>query len=351
MQARHGHSSYRDRTDEFFGIVETLRRSIAPAAANNVPYGGGRREDPRSAAVMQSEFNRRASVIGLAIHQTSQKLSKLAQRKFIIMNFAHSSLNLYDRSSVFDDPTREIGELTAVIKQEISGLNTALIDLQAVRNSHNDERNISRDTTTHSATVVDDLKNRLMDTTKEFKDVLTLRTENMKIHENRRQRFTNNPSKESTNPFVRQRPLASKPAPSQPAPLPWANGSSSSSSQLVPRRQGEAESSPLLQRSQQQQMVPLQDTYMESRAEALHNVESTIHELSNIFTQLATMVSQQGEIAIRIDQNMEDTLANVEGAQSQLARYLNSISSNRWLMIKIFFVLIAFLMVFLFFVA
>ncbi|CAF1705657.1 hypothetical protein HID58_054330 [Brassica napus] len=337
MQARHGHSSYRDRTDEFFGIVETLRRSIAPAAANNVPYGGGRREDPRSAAVMQSEFNRRASVIGLAIHQTSQKLSKLAQ--------------LAKRSSVFDDPTREIGELTAVIKQEISGLNTALIDLQAVRNSHNDERNISRDTTTHSATVVDDLKNRLMDTTKEFKDVLTLRTENMKIHENRRQRFTNNPSKESTNPFVRQRPLASKPAPSQPAPLPWANGSSSSSSQLVPRRQGEAESSPLLQRSQQQQMVPLQDTYMESRAEALHNVESTIHELSNIFTQLATMVSQQGEIAIRIDQNMEDTLANVEGAQSQLARYLNSISSNRWLMIKIFFVLIAFLMVFLFFVA
>ncbi|CAN6812121.1 unnamed protein product [Brassica oleracea] len=338
MQARHGHSSYRDRTDEFFGIVETLRRSIAPAAANNVPYGGGRREDPRSAAVMQSEFNRRASVIGLAIHQTSQKLSKLAQ--------------LAKRSSVFDDPTREIGELTAVIKQEISGLNTALIDLQAVRNSHNDERNISRDTTTHSATVVDDLKNRLMDTTKEFKDVLTLRTENMKIHENRRQRFSNNPSKESTNPFVRQRPLASKPALSQPAPLPWANGSSSSSSQLVPRRQGEAESSPLLQQSQQQQqMVPLQDTYTESRAEALHNVESTIHELSNIFTQLATMVSQQGEIAIRIDQNMEDTLANVEGAQSQLARYLNSISSNRWLMIKIFFVLIAFLMVFLFFVA
>ncbi|CAN7011932.1 syntaxin-32 [Brassica rapa] len=339
MQARHGHSSYRDRTNEFFGVVETLRRSIAPAA-NNVPYGGGRREDPRSAAVMQSEFNRRASVIGLAIHQTSQKLSKLAQ--------------LAKRSSVFDDPTREIGELTAVIKQEISGLNTALIDLQAVRNSHNDERNISRDTTTHSATVVDDLKNRLMDTTKEFKDVLTLRTENMKIHENRRQRFTNNPSKESTNPFVRQRPLASKPAPSQPAPLPWANSSSSSSSQLVPRRQGEAESSPLLQQSQQQQqqqMVPLQDTYMESRAEALHNVESTIHELSNIFTQLATMVSQQGEIAIRIDQNMEDTLANVEGAQSQLARYLNSISSNRWLMIKIFFVLIAFLMVFLFFVA
>lgn len=85
MSVRHGQSSCRDRTDEFFRIVESLRRSIAPAA-NNVPYGsnrsdGGIREDPRSAADKKSEFTKRASKIGLAIHQTSQKLSKLAKRK------------------------------------------------------------------------------------------------------------------------------------------------------------------------------------------------------------------------------------------------------------------------------
>ena len=62
----------------------------------------------------------------------------------------------------------------------------------------------------------------------------------------------------------------------------------------------DGESQPLLQQQQQQQeVVPLQDSYMQSRAEALQNVESTIHELSNIFNQLATLVSQQGEIAIR----------------------------------------------------
>ncbi len=49
----------------------------------------------------------------------------------------------------------------------------------------------------------------------------------------------------------------------------------------------------------QQQMVPVQDSYMQNRAEALQNVESTIVELSNIFSQLATMVAQQGEMAIR----------------------------------------------------
>jgi syntaxin 5 len=67
---------------------------------------------------------------------------------------------------------------------------------------------------------------------------------------------------------------------------------------LLCSKSTDVESQPLLQQ-QQQQMVPLQDSYMHSRAEALHNVESTIHELSNIFTQLATMVSQQGELAIR----------------------------------------------------
>ncbi len=41
---------------------------------------------------------------------------------------------------------------------------------------------------------------------------------------------------------------------------------------------------------QQQQLIAPQDTYLSSRAEALHNVESTIHELGNIFMQLNTMV-------------------------------------------------------------
>jgi syntaxin 5 len=51
----------------------------------------------------------------------------------------------------------------------------------------------------------------------------------------------------------------------------------------------------------QQQIVPVQDSYMQNRADALQNVESTIVELSNIFSQLATMVAQQGEMAIRFD--------------------------------------------------
>ncbi|KAL8521967.1 hypothetical protein ACS0TY_012207 [Phlomoides rotata] len=336
MSAKSGNASIRDRTQEFQGIAERVRKSVS---SQNGPSSSGskREEPPRSAVAMQSEFNRRASKIGFGIHQTSQKLAKLAK--------------LAKRTSVFDDPTMEIQELTAVIKQDITAINSAVVDLQYLCNSRYES--ISSDTTTHSTTVVDDLKNRLMSTTKEFKDVLTMRTENLKVHDNRRQLFSSSASKSPSNPFVRQRPLAAKSSTINSAapPLPWSNAEQTSSA-LVPKNQADGESQPLLQQqNQQQQMVPLQDSYMQSRAEALQNVESTIHELSSIFNQLATLVSQQGEIAIRIDENMEDTLANVEGAQGALLKYLNSISSNRWLMIKIFFVLMFFLMIFLFFVA
>ena len=54
-----------------------------------------------------------------------------------------------------------------------------------------------------------------------------------------------------------------------------------------------------MEMSMLQQVVPRQDNYAQSRAVALHNVESTISELGSIFTHLATMVAQQGELAIR----------------------------------------------------
>lgn len=53
----------------------------------------------------------------------------------------------------------------------------------------------------------------------------------------------------------------------------------------------------------------------------------------------------------RIDENMDESLVNVEGAQGQLLKYYNSISSNRWLILKIFMVLITFLLIFVVFIA
>ena len=78
---------------------------------------------------------------------------------------------------MFDDPAVEIQELTSVIRQDITALNSAVSDLQVLCDSMTDGANRSQQSSEHSSTVVKTLKNRLMDSTQEFKDILTLRTE------------------------------------------------------------------------------------------------------------------------------------------------------------------------------
>lgn len=88
--------------------------------------------------------------------------------------------------------------------------------------------------------------------------------------------------------------------------------------------------------------VPLQDSYIQSRSTAIESIESTIAELGQIFTQLAQMVAEQRETVQRIDADTVDIASNVSGAQRELLKYYASISSNRWLMLKVFGVLIVF---------
>ncbi len=54
------------------------------------------------------------------------------------------------------------------------------------------------------------------------------------------------------------------------------------------------------------------------------------------------MVAEQRETIQRIDADTVDIADNVSGAQRELLKYYASISSNRWLMLKVFGVLIVF---------
>jgi syntaxin 5 len=53
--------------------------------------------------------------------------------------------------------------------------------------------------------------------------------------------------------------------------------------------------------SQHQQMalVQQQDQYLGQRGQAIESIESTIHELGSIFSQLAQMVQEQSETVQR----------------------------------------------------
>jgi syntaxin 5 len=86
----------------------------------------------------------------------------------------------------------------------------------------------------------------------------------------------------------------------------------------------------------------MQNSYIQSRSTAIESIESTIAELGQIFSQLANMVAEQRETVQRIDADTHDIAANVTGAQRELMKYYAGISNNRWLMLKLFGVLIIF---------
>lgn len=62
-------------------------------------------------------------------------------------------------------------------------------------------------------------------------------------------------------------------------------------------------------------------------------------------------VQAQGEMTQRIDENIDETLSNVDSAKAQLLKYLNTISNNRWLLLKVLFVLLVFMVIFVVFIA
>lgn len=339
-------SSLRDRTPEFLAIAERLQKQpgfAPPPAANGAgasagPSSSGQASASTSAGAsnsrtpgQHSEFAKRAAEIGHAIHRTSLKLQKLAQ--------------LAKRTSAFDDPAQEVDELTGIIKQDIQGLNGAIADLQrlSARQKNGADGSSSKQVADHSLTVVDSLRSRLKDATAQFKDVLTTRTDSLKHHRERRQLFTSNTDPEAGLPLLaRQRATA----------VGAGSSGSASGSALATVPQPSFMST--TSASQQQQQLTLanpQDTYLSSRAEALRNVENTIVELGGIFNKLSELVAEQGELAIRIDENVEDTLHNVNSAQQQLLKYLHGLQSNRWLVLKVMGVLLVFLVLFVMFIA
>ncbi|KAA8498493.1 Syntaxin-32 [Porphyridium purpureum] len=347
--------SVRDRTAEFCAALESARRASGDGRAAGEAGGVGAAANAGAAGRRpgaKSQFALSAADMAKDIQRTSMKLQRLT--------------DLAQRRSLFDDPALEIQELTFVIKQEIAGLNNKLEALQMLQNQ---ERGVvSKQAGDHSGSVVNSLKTRLMDTASEFKTVLKMRTESLQAQQNRRSQFLGEAS-----PTQRVVPPASAPHhASQPTHRYSTGGPGAAAMAANNNSHASADSADVVidlgsgstanevggaagsgnfrhqEFRQQLQMARPEATYLQARAEAVKQVESTIAELGQIFTQLATMVSEQGEMVERIDANVDDTMSNLEEGRTQLMRYYNSLSSNRGLILKIFATIFLFMLLWVF---
>ncbi|KAG5664273.1 hypothetical protein KAF25_008007 [Fusarium avenaceum] len=310
-------ASIQDRTSEFKSVlaqaqrkqssskVSSQRRSLLTDAQKDAANGHAPGPQRRS------DFARNAAQIGRGISATMAKLEKLAQ--------------LAKRRTLFDDRPVEINELTFVIKQDLSSLNQQIGALQTLTKQQHPKADQEGE---HNKNVVYLLQGKLTDVSVNFKDVLEARTKNIQASRSRTENFISSVS-QHTQPSIQQSasPLYGTPARNSPAP----GGQDTLSLNPVGDQQ-------LLMMEEAQPS----NTYIQQRGEAIEAIEKTIGELGSIFGQLATMVSEQSEMIQRIDANTEDVVDNVEGAQRELLKYWNRVSSNRWLIAKMFGVLMIF---------
>ncbi|KAH7158255.1 t-SNARE [Dactylonectria estremocensis] len=307
-------TSIQDRTSEFKSVlvqaqrrqasakVGSQRRSLLTDAQKAAANGDGR---PR-----RSDFARQAAEIGRSISATMGKLEKLAQ--------------LAKRRTLFDDRPVEINELTFVIKQDLSSINQQIGALQALSKQQHPKADQEGE---HNKNVVYLLQGKLTDVSVNFKDVLEARTKNIQASRSRTENFISSVSQHA-QPSLQQSASPLYGTPNRNSPAPGADTLS-------------------LNPVGDQQLMMMEEaqpnnTYIQQRGEAIEAIEKTIGELGSIFGQLATMVSEQSEMIQRIDANTEDVVDNVEGAQRELLKYWSRVSSNRWLIAKMFGVLMIF---------
>lgn len=293
--------SGRDRTVEFQSVCKSLQGRQNGIQASN---------DVHSAVRQRSDFTLMAKRIGRDLSNTFAKLEKLTI--------------LAKRKSLFDDKAVEIEELTYIVKQDINSLNKQIAQLQDLVRSRQSQN--GRHLQTHSNTIVVSLQSKLASMSNDFKSVLEVRTENLKEQKSRREQFSQ--------------------APTTSSHYQASNFGNSVLMQDDSRQSSDISINMDSRASQQLQLVNEQDSYIQSRADTMQNIESTIVELGSIFQQLAHMVKEQEETVQRIDANVEDTQLNVDLAHGEILKYFQSVSSNRWLLIKIFLILIVFFILF-----
>jgi syntaxin 5 len=103
------------------------------------------------------------------------------------------------RKTLFDDRPIEISELTYIIRQDIASLNTQIASLQAYVRAQKGGKG-KQQVEEHNSNVVMMLQSRLANMGMGFKDVLELRTQNMKASKDRTEQFMHTASNAAVLP-------------------------------------------------------------------------------------------------------------------------------------------------------
>jgi len=241
-------------------------------------------------------------------------------------------MKLAKSNEPFGDPSDKIENLTFVISQQISSIKADIESLQSICMDNSSGFNMNRTSKStnkqladHSVTIIHTLNSNLLHTTKEFNDALQIRTQSLKTQQERRDKYRSRRPMGGPSPVYR--PLAIEMVDDD------VNEDDDGDVKIVV---------PSLQ---------TEDDLILQRSNQIQDIEGHVTDIKGIFDKLTSLVAIQGEKIRRIEDNVQETVLNAEGAVEQLLKYLKGLSNNQWLIMKVFLILLFFILVFVLFFA
>lgn len=307
-----------DRTDEFLSLARSMP---APASIPPPPPAPTR----HAAAI---DFHQQAASLSRDIANTSQLLSELTQA--------------VRQKSIFQDDAK-VNNLVVRIKSSVENLHSRLETAErSLRHSKKSQAG------QEASNLVTTLQTEFAETASSFQKVLQQRTENLKENESMQKQIYD----------MEDIPDMSMP---QPVSLPTLDLTSGLMAAGEPTGGpnsyygGQTPLTPLdIQRMDeeqglQQSLIP--PDYLQARADAMSTVETNIVELGTIFQKLAGLVQEHKEMVQRVEDNVEDANANIFQSMNVLTDTLENLRSNRSLAIRVFSILVVFIIAFIIFIA
>eukprot|EP01084_Bolivina_argentea_P235086 395690_1 len=363
----------RDRTKEFFATVDSFQQlgHSSQTKRTNAPSPS---KLSKQSIEQSSQIRNLANQIAETIEQVEQKIIELQQLAKLTSNFR--------------DERPKIQSLMFNIKKDIDGLNINLKTLktflsQSFSNISSDHNIIS-----YHKSLLNVLTTRYGQLAKSFSTACEISTKHLQRQKRQREKFGFGPNKKKSfrkvplnrlqkriiakkNEYINTNdnlPKRDKSKSIQTGRMHQSvhrnrirnrrtknnmnnNGSTSETEALLASDSLVGHQLKNASQSQSQMLVYQESQYNEQRAVETEAIEGQLTEISQMMGKLAMIVDEQRQTIIQIGDNVDDSIQHVEGAIEQLQKYLSTLSGNRWLMIKIFALLIFLAIIFTIFIA
>ncbi|KAG2373839.1 hypothetical protein C9374_011724 [Naegleria lovaniensis] len=315
---------YLDRTNEILSIIQNQQQKKQYEASHAEQKKKDAKKKQTPNAVL--EFNEKAKQISRELQDTAdllQKLTKLVRQK-----------------TPFDDNSETIKILTMKVKEQLSNQDFALRSLQEMIDKQQEKKNQQ---TQHSSHILTGLNSKLMYATEQFQNVLKTRTTQMKSDKKRRNMYTFEANVKSLSSLSANvdRQAASPNSRTQVEASGGAVGAQDASLSTGQIEDLMTEGSQLQQLNQ----PSINRNALRSRTDDILAIESEISKLGEMFNHLAVMIKHHGELTQRIDQNINLAADNLEKGNAELWKVWENTRGNTGLILKIFAVLVVFIII------